>query len=60
MLRIKSWGKGEEDEKQSETFSFFEDGEERRPRIVKAVKQEDISFMGWKEGERGEEKEKES
>lgn len=51
---------GEEDEKQSETFSFFEDGEERRPRIVKAVKQEDISFMGWKEGEGEEEKEKES
>lgn len=54
----------EEDEKELETFSFFDVRRrwrtKRRPRIVKAVKQ-DISFMEWKaEGKRGRKREKES
>lgn len=53
----------EEDEKELETFSFFDVRRrwrtKRRPRIVKAVKQ-DISFMEWKaEGRREGEEERE-
>lgn len=65
MLRIKRrLRRMEEDEKELETFSFFDVRRrwrtKRRPRIVKAVKQ-DISFMEWKaEGKRGRKREKES